>query len=75
MKKNADIDYIGPSTLTDASLAFLGEANDDPYNKPLTALPEWWQDLPVWQACVLVGEYEVFLDHVSTFVQMVQVSS
>lgn len=74
MKANVSMDYIGPDTIAVASRAFIGKSKGDPYSMPITASPEWWQDLPVRHLCFLVGEYEVFRDDVRAMQQIVRVS-
>ncbi|MCJ1252117.1 hypothetical protein MMC30_009355 [Trapelia coarctata] len=74
MRTNERKDYLGQTSLKDCTLKFLGDAKVDAYNVPLSASPDWWKGLPVHDLCVLVGEYEMFLDDILAFAQNLKVS-
>lgn len=73
MQSNLNKDFLVLDPLKECSLQFLGQADADAYNVPLIASPEWWKDLPVRDLCAVGGEYEMFLDDVKAWAQIVKV--
>lgn len=63
--------------LTEASLAywaknFLGDADLDPWNNPLTAPEDWWSSLPVGKILVTYGGKELLRDDAETLCKILQ---
>ncbi|KAL5338258.1 Alpha/Beta hydrolase protein [Aspergillus crustosus] len=73
MTSNLDKDWISENYLRASSALFLGDAPIDNYNTPLTAPPDWWQNLPVHNLYSVAGEYEMLRDDVITWSSTVQI--
>lgn len=73
MQANLQRDYLNPPGFVVPVSSFLGNSAMDEYNVPLNAAPEWWQDLPVKDTCILAGDYEVFRDDVVSIVEKIRV--
>ncbi|KAK2766060.1 hypothetical protein FQN54_007575 [Arachnomyces sp. PD_36] len=73
MITNADKDYLDAGSIDYLGDKFLGGAKKDPYNEPLSADPEWWQDLPVKDICILGAEYEMLVDSIKDWAAKVKV--
>lgn len=76
IKDNADKDYVSYASQKRSSHLWMGNAEEDEYNVPLSASPEWWSGLSgvVSDMVVSVGEYEIFRDDMGQWVEKVQVS-
>lgn len=73
MIKNEGKDVLEKLVLQRWSTSFLGKAEVDNYNTPLNAKPDWWQQMPVREICVLAGKDEIFRDDIELFVENLKV--
>lgn len=73
MTINGQKDFLSEDWLNESSKGFMGGAEIDPYNTPLSASPVWWKGLPVTDLGVCGGEYEIFLDDIKAWVEKVKV--
>ena len=74
MKKNEVSTYFSQKVLYFAKLRYLGDFEEDVYTTPSLAPPEWWENLPFESIGVVAGEFETFLDDITSFVQKLKVS-
>lgn len=73
MVSNVDKDYLDLEGIKRSAAQFMGKAKEDSYNTPLSASPEWWQDLKVQDICILGAEYEVFVHDIKALANIVKV--
>lgn len=75
MKENANKDFVIHESLKRYSDMFMNGTKEDEYNTPLSASVEWWKGFRevVGEVGVLVGEYEIFMDDVVSWVDKVKV--
>lgn len=73
MTSNMDKDYLNRDAAKSMSGMFLGEAKDDSYSTPLSASAEWWKDLQVEDLCIMGAEYEMFVDDIKAWAEIVKV--
>lgn len=73
MIKNEKSTYFDRKVLACAKERYLGLAEEDVYTTPLRAPPEWWDNLPFTSIGIVAGEFETFLDDITTFVQKLKV--
>lgn len=73
MTSNADKDYLNRDEANIMSGMFLGGAGEDSYSTPLKAPAEWWKDLKVEDLCIMGAEYEMFVDDIKAWAEIVKV--
>ena len=52
----------------------MGDSEEDEFDVPLGASPEWWRGLSVSEVGVVWGGYEFFRDDIESWVKKVKVS-
>lgn len=75
MNVDRPLDYMSRSALGNASQAFMSNASVDEYNTPLSASPEFWENLPeaVQSVRVLAGGVELFADDIKAYAEKLKV--
>jgi acetyl esterase/lipase len=72
MVTNSWKDILSPSALDYWRQNFLGGSDPDPWNSPLMAPSEWWNNAPVEDILILYGDDEMFHDDISRLCRIIQ---
>ena len=70
---NQYCDLLSAGGLADWSTSYLGGAERDPYNTPLSAPTGWWKDAPMGHVVVIAGQDEIFVDDDESFAKNLKV--
>ncbi len=70
---NLKYDFVSQSDLLPKARWFVPANEEDDYNIPLNASPEWWKGLPVKNILVTAGDYEIFRDDIAEIVKKMRV--
>lgn len=76
MATNSKKDVVAQEFLLSCAKSFLGNDNrdqEDFYNVPLSAPPEWWKDIKVQKLGILTGEFEILRDDILALAKKIQV--
>ncbi|KAI9786493.1 MAG: hypothetical protein M1839_006953 [Geoglossum umbratile] len=74
MKSNQYKDCLKDIVLRYWGDQFMGAAEVDPYNQPLTAPPNWWSTLTVDEILVVAGRDELLVDDIREFAKKLEAS-
>lgn len=73
MTQNERKDFLTAGSIGPWVAAFLSGAPTDPWNQPLMASPEWWEQLKVDEVLINAGADEIMIDDIRAFAKRFKV--